>query len=106
MWASTVSVVLKRFTCVRRLAVKRERHAERNPVLRQHQVGGLQDVVALDLRSVPGTVIASISSPLKPCSACASSHFVQNTLRNPNSPSSTVRGPRNRRPPGSRREPP
>ena len=33
---------------VARLAVERERDAERNAVLRQHQIGGLQDVVALD----------------------------------------------------------
>ena len=33
---------------VARLAVEGQCHAERNAVLRQHQIGGLQDVVALD----------------------------------------------------------
>src|SRR5262249_22792823 len=33
---------------VTRLAAKRQRDGERDAVLREHQVGGLQDVVALD----------------------------------------------------------
>ena len=33
---------------IARLAAERQRDAERDAVLRQHQIGGLQDVVALD----------------------------------------------------------
>ncbi len=39
---------------VARLAVERQRDAERNAVLRQHQIGGLQNVVALDHALVAG----------------------------------------------------